>query len=210
MTGLAFRSLTAAREADIVALFDRPGVQRQCWCMVWRATEAEGRGTPAALRREQFLGRVRAGLPVGVVGYAEGVPVAWVSIAPKASYRRLEPAVPKARLGSGRRSEEATGSADDGVWSIACLFVRRDFRGRGISHALIGAAVEEARRQGASVVEGYPVDPDSPSFRYMGFVEAYVRAGFTEAGRIGLRRHRMRLALGAAGSGNACDSDRGG
>jgi hypothetical protein len=60
---------------------------------------------------------------------------------------------------------------------------------------LLDAAVEHARERGAAVVEAYPVDPDSPSYRFMGFVETFDDAGFREVGRAGKRRHVMRLEL---------------
>ena len=180
MGRLGFRPVTAATRDDFVALFDRGGWQKQCWCMVWRATPEEGRGTPAPLRRAQMLGRIAAGAPVGLLGYAGPDPVAWVSIAPKATYQRLGGPDP----GPGER-----------IWSLACMFIRRDHRGRGLAHELIAAAVAEARRLGATAVEAYPVDPDSPTYGYMGHVPAFARAGFAEVGRVGKRRHVMRLAL---------------
>jgi hypothetical protein len=39
------------------------------------------------------------------------------------------------------------------------------------------------------------VAPDSPSYRFMGFVGAFEAAGFTEIEMAGSRRHVMRLAL---------------
>lgn len=60
---------------------------------------------------------------------------------------------------------------------------------------LIGAAVEHARTRGATVVEAYPVKPDSPSYRFMGFIPSFKTAGFREVGRAGTRRHVMRLLL---------------
>ena len=177
---LSFKPVTAAAKADFIALFERPGWQKQCWCMVWRATAEEGRGTPGSLRREQMLGRIERGVPVGLLGYLGGEPVAWVSIAPKETYQRLggpEPA-------EGER-----------VWSLACMLVRKDHRGEGLGHELIAAAVAEARRCGATVVEAYPVQPDSPSYGYMGHVPAFEKAGFTMVEMAGTRRHVMRLPL---------------
>jgi hypothetical protein len=55
--------------------------------------------------------------------------------------------------------------------------------------------VAEARRRDATAVEAYPVEPDSPTYGYMGHVPAFERAGFTEVGRVGKRRHVMRRAL---------------
>jgi hypothetical protein len=57
---------------------------------------------------------------------------------------------------------------------------------------MLREAVAHAARQGATVVEAYPVDPGSPSYRFMGFVPLFAPEGFTEAGRAGTRRHVMR------------------
>ena len=53
----------------------------------------------------------------------------------------------------------------------------------------------EARAKGATVVEAYPVAPDSPSYRFMGFVPVFEAAGFREVGRAGIRGHVMRLGV---------------
>ncbi len=45
----------------------------------------------------------------------------------------------------------------------------------------------------ATVIEAYPVVPDSPSYRFMGFVPVFAAAGPREVGRAGIRRHVMRL-----------------
>ncbi len=126
--------------------------------------------------------RVADGGPVGILGYLEGEPVAWCSIAPRPTYRRL-----------GGPDDFA--DAPDKVWSLVCFFVKRQLRGRGATEQLLMAAIEEARRSGAKIVEAYPVDPQSPSYRFMGFVDTFRKAGFKEVGTAGLRRHVLRLAL---------------
>jgi GNAT superfamily N-acetyltransferase len=75
------------------------------------------------------------------------------------------------------------------------MLIRRDYRGKGLAHELIAAAVKQAKKRGATTVEAYPVDPESPSYGYMGFVPAFQRAGFVEIGMAGSRRHVMRLLL---------------
>ena len=49
--------------------------------------------------------------------------------------------------------------------------------------------------RGATVVEAYPVDPDSPSYRFMGFKTGFEEYGFVKVGQAGSRRHVMRLTL---------------
>jgi len=52
--------------------------------------------------------------------------------------------------------------------------------------------VQHAEKRGATVIEAYPVDPSSPSYRFMGYVRTFVSAGFYEVGRAGTRRHVLR------------------
>ncbi|HLW92358.1 MAG TPA: GNAT family N-acetyltransferase, partial [Roseiarcus sp.] len=115
-----------------------------------------------------------------LLAYLDGKPVAWCSIAPRETYRDL--GGPPAAVG-------------ERIWPIVCFFIKRDYRGKGLTAQLIAAAVEHAKAQGATIVEAYPVDPDSPSYRFMGFVEAFAAAGFREVGRAGQRRHVMRRAV---------------
>jgi GNAT superfamily N-acetyltransferase len=177
---LTFRPVSKRTKDDFVAVFAGPGGPKYCWCMAWRATKAELRDTSSAAREQQMLGRINDRVPVGLVGYAEGEPVAWVSIAPKRTFQRL----------GGPETEE-----NEKVWSLTCMYLRRHIRREGHAHALIDAAIEHAKKNGATVLEAYPVAPDSPSYRFMGFVPAFEKAGFEEIGTAGTRRHVMRLTL---------------
>ena len=85
--------------------------------------------------------------------------------------------------------------ASESVWSIACFYLPRRLRGQGLTRQLIYAALEHAEKKGATVVEAYPVDPDSPSYKFMGLVPTFEALGFKEVGMAGTRRHVMRLFL---------------
>ena len=67
---------------------------------------------------------------------------------------------------------------------------------------LLEAAVDYARKHGAKIVEGYPVDPKQSEmpdvFAYTGLVSAFRRAGFTEAARRSQSRPVMRRILRSA------------
>lgn len=178
---LVFHEVTTKRWKDFAQLFERRGGPSYCWCMVWRASGQEARKTDRASRKAAMSKRVRGGVPIGLLGYLGDEPMAWCSIAPRETYRRL----------GGPEEPSAPGA----VWSIACFFIDRRIRGQGVTHQLIEAAVAHAKKKGASVVEAYPVDPDSPSYRFMGFVSVFQEADFQEVGRAGTRRHVMRLTL---------------
>src|SRR3546814_10917891 len=83
--------------------------------MAWRRME-ERSSADSAARKEALHGRVLKKVPVGLLGYAEGEPVAWCSVAPRETFLRLS---------QDQDDEEA------GVWSVVCFFVRRDLRKSG-------------------------------------------------------------------------------
>jgi len=63
---------------------------------------------------------------------------------------------------------------------VVCFFVDSRFRRRSITLGLLEAAVHYARSQGADVVEGYPVEPGSRLYTYMGSPSTFQKAGFND------------------------------
>ena len=122
--------------------------------------------------------RVDENVPIGLLGYVDAEPVAWCSVAPRESYRKLG-------------GDETI----DDVWAIVCFFVKRQFRNRGLTAKFIDAALEYAKRGGAAYLEAYPVDPDSPSYRFMGVRPMFQDKGFDYIGAAGKRRHVMHRKL---------------
>ena len=177
---LTFKPVTKARWGEFDALFEAPGGPSYCWCMAWRTPPAEARETRGPQRKPLMQQRIVDGATVGVLGYLGDVPVAWVSAAPRDTYRDL--GGPAAKPG-------------EIIWSLACMYLKRQMRQQGRGDELIAAAIAYARTEGATVIEAYPVDPASPSYRFMGFIPAFERAGFTEIGTAGTRRHIMRLTI---------------
>ncbi|MFY1825247.1 N-acetyltransferase family protein [Myxococcus fulvus] len=184
---LTFHAVDEKRWVDFARLFERRGGPGYCWCMVWRAQGEEARRAGRAERKAAMRKRVKQGTPIGLLGYLGDEPVAWCSIAPRETYRE--------GLGGLDAPEDTPGS----VWSLTCLFIAREARGQGMTRQLIEAAIAHARKEGAKVLEAYPVDPESPSYRFMGFVGSYEALGFQAVGREGSRRHVYRYALGARG-----------
>ena len=175
---LEVREVTADLWSDFKGLLESRGAPKNCWCMVWRGTPKER--ADKATRRAGMQDRIRNGTPVGLLGYLGGEPIGWCSVAPRRTYRDL---------GGVKAKPEEEGA----IWSIVCFYVKRDHRGTGLFDQLLKAAVVHARERGARVVEAYPVDPDSPSYRFMGFLPAFKSAGFREVKKAGKRRHVVRL-----------------
>ncbi len=175
--------VTKERWPDLVELFDRP-IVRTRFCMFYRKTRT---GTGVGLENRQAMkALVDRGTVPGLIGYENGVPVAWVSLGPREDYAKL------------RRSPVMKPVDDRPVWSIVCFFVDRRARGRSLSERMLGAAVDFARSCGARLVEAYPVDKDErshPDDMFFGAKSMYDRAGFREVARRRPTRPVLRKVL---------------
>src|SRR5262249_23259344 len=146
---MAFEAHPVTRERwpDLVELFDRP-IVRTCFCMYYRKAGDTGAGEP---NRRAMRELVDCGIVPGLIGYEDGVPVAWVSLGPREHYDRL------------RRSPIMKPVDARPVWSIVCFFVDANARGRGLSARMLRAATDYARSKGVRLLEAYPVDKDERS-----------------------------------------------
>lgn len=106
----------------------------------------------------------------GVLAFVDGQVAGWCSIAPKVTYRALV----------NSRTIPHVDDAD--AWSAVCFVVRPGFRRRGLMHELLDGAVGHAHASGATVVEGYPVEPDGDRVdqgsAYTGTVQLFEAHGF--------------------------------
>ncbi len=186
--GITFRPATPARWADLEALFGERGACAGCWCMFWRLPRARFAAGKGAGNRRALRALVKGNAQPGVLAYANGEPIGWCAIAPRAAYVALE------------NSRIMKPVDDRPVWVVSCLFVRRDFRKRGLSARLIDAAAKLAAKRGARMIEGYPVEPaakTADAFVWHGVASAFARAGFREVLRRSPTRPIMRRAVRA-------------
>ncbi len=129
---------------------------------------------------------VRADQTPGLLAYADGQPVGWCAVAPRASYVRL----------AGSRVLKPVD--DQPVWSVSCFFVAHGYRRRGVTVQLLEAAAKFAKRHGARLLEGYPIEPSreqSDVFVFTGLASAFRKAGFKEVARRSPTRPIFRRAL---------------
>lgn len=184
---LKFYPATAERWRDFEELFGERGACGGCWCMFWRLPRKEfeankGSGNKRAIKRIVFSKR-----PPGVLGYLGKTAIGWCAVAPREEYIAL------------RRSRILKPVDAQPVWSISCFFVKKGYRRKGFSIKLLRAAVDFARREGAKIIEGYPVDPRALNlpdpFIWHGVTSAFIAAGFKEAVRRSDTRPIMRYTV---------------
>jgi GNAT superfamily N-acetyltransferase len=183
--------------ADLSAIFSSSSEPRGCHCQFFKSRDwAHGpdERRQAQLRDQTNCDDPDAASTTGLVAYLaeDRVPVGWVAVEPRTAYPRLlgKPTVWKGRPGEDKE--------DDGVWSVTCFVVRKGYRRRGVSYALAAAAVGYARDHGARALEGYamrtqPGKEITWGELYVGAVQVYADAGFTEVSAPSVRRVVMRV-----------------
>jgi GNAT superfamily N-acetyltransferase len=184
---LSFHPASASRWADVEKLFGERGACGGCWCMYWRLPRGQWSAGKGDANKRAFKKIVNSNEEPGVLAYAGKEPVAWCAVAPREQFVSLA------------RSRVLKPIDDKAVWSITCLFVKKPFRRRGVSVALLRAAVKFAARHGAKIVEGYPTTPTMEKtpdpFVYMGVPSAFSAAGFKEIVRRSATRPIMRFEI---------------
>lgn len=157
----------------LVALFDRPGDPRWCWCAYWRRPGASWASHDAAENREALRSLAGAPIPPGLLALRDGIATGWVAVAPRSEYIRLE------------RSRTIPHLPGEAVWSVTCFVVAKEARRSGVARALLDAAVDFAREHGATTLEAYPVDAGDArmpaALAYTGTLGMFERAGFSVA-----------------------------
>ena len=185
------RTLTPGRWGDLLELFGERGAYAGCWCMFFRVRQSEfdeGARNKGRGNRRAFKKLVDARTVPGLLAYVDGHPVGWCSVAPRSEFGRVE-----------RSPITKPVDEEEDVWSIVCFYIDRHHRGSGVGSALLESAVEHARKKGARVVEGYPIDssvrkvPNAEG--YVGFQSMFEAAGFEEVARRSRSRPVMRYTL---------------
>jgi GNAT superfamily N-acetyltransferase len=185
--------LTRERWPDFAELFGARGACGGCWCMSWRLPRKQFNAQKGDGNRLAMQALVEAGEVPGLLGYLDGRPVGWCSVAPRQHFPTLA------------RSRVLRPVDDRPCWSVSCLFVHRSYRNRGVATLMLGAAVDHVRGKGVPFLEGYPVEPWAgrpvpAAFAWTGVPKAFTANGFVEAARRSPTRPIMRFAF-RAGTG---------
>jgi len=142
-----------------------------CWCLTYRLDGRTNRSLQGSARCDAMRDLCAGPCAPGVLAFDHGEVVGWAAVAPRTETTFV-------------RSSKIPFVDDRPAWSVFCIKVRPGHRGQGVSHALLDGAVAWAQRQGAVVVEGYPVDNRgervNQTMAYVGTRRLFERAGFAK------------------------------
>jgi hypothetical protein len=166
------------------------GVFGGCWCIGFHPEGAE-KDTTAALNRERKLQRVKAGTAHAALVFSGDDCVGWSQFGKPEELPRIK---------SRAAYDKGATTAPD--WRIACCFVGKGHRRKGVSAAGLAGALELIALAGGGIVEGYPEDSDSvpAGFLFNGALSTYEALGFTRERMIGKHRWVVRKVVPREGS----------
>lgn len=189
-TKLRVEALSPGHWPAIERLFGAKGACAGCWCMFWRLGEGERfDDVKGAEAKRRFKALVTKGKAQGFLAFVGEEPVGWLAAGPRRDFQKLDRA-PSLKVDDADR-----------VHALPCFFVKSGHRGQGVASALLAAAVKGLEKDGATVLEGYPVKPSKPgapipaAFAYTGTVPLFTKAGFEVVQPKATGKQRVRRAL---------------
>ncbi|WP_340384693.1 GNAT family N-acetyltransferase [Streptomyces sp. SS7] len=146
------------------------GVWGGCWCMGFHVRLGQGRTSQQ--NRAEKEQRVRDGHAHAALVFADDDCVGWCQFGTPAELPEIK---------SRRKYEKELVTPPD--WRITCFFTGKGWRGRGVAHAALGAALAGIAHHGGGTVEGYPEETDdrsvSGSFLHTGPMAVFENHGFS-------------------------------
>jgi GNAT superfamily N-acetyltransferase len=165
---------------DLERLFGNHGAYANCWCTFWLLKRTDFKAMSAIERKAVLQTMTCENQVPGMLAYAGDEPVGWCSAGPCERYLALEASRVLKRID------------DQEVWSVVCFYIARSYRRKGLMEALLRGVLIHAQTQGASIVEGYPIDLQSSRLvgknltgysGFMGIASVFREVGFVEVGR---------------------------
>lgn len=151
------------------------GIFGGCWCMGFHPKDED----TTLSKREKKETLVRSGAAHAALVFQGDRCLGWAQFGAPAEVPRIK---------SRAAYEKELQTPPD--WRIACCFVGKGHRRKGVNAAAIGGALDLIADLGGGIVEGYPESADSvpAGFLYNGALSTYEALGFERDRMIGKHR----------------------
>jgi GNAT superfamily N-acetyltransferase len=157
------------------------GIFGGCWCMGFH--DDDDRENRPDVNRRRKRERVRSGTAHAALVFDGSQCVGWCQFGSPEELPRIK-----------SRAAYQRGQTTSPQWRIACCYVGKGHRRRGVATAALAGALELIAGLGGGSVEGYPEDASSvpAGFLFNGALSTYERLGFVRDRKIG--KHRWVVA----------------
>jgi GNAT superfamily N-acetyltransferase len=136
------KPLSTETWSDFTSLMQSDNQCAECWCLNHRLPS----GCPTGLAAREKMRILIEGKEVeGLLAYSDGECIGWLSIDP------ISKLVGHDCLSTGKVGELA----------IHCIFVKENYRGKGISKHLIENAIQYAHENGAKLISAFPIPEEN-------------------------------------------------
>jgi GNAT superfamily N-acetyltransferase len=173
------KALDATTWDAFAALVERNnGVFGGCWCIGFHPEGGDKNTTPA-LNRQRKYERVREGKAHAALVFDDDVCVGWCQFGSPDEVPRIK-----------NRAAYEKGHSAPPDWRIACNFVGKGHRRRGVATAALAGALDLIAQLGGGLVEGYPEAAEAvpAGFLFNGALSTYEQLGFARDRMIGKHR----------------------
>ena len=184
------RALDETTWDAFAALVERNnGVFGGCWCMGFHPDGVDQKKTTPALNRQRKLERVREGKAHAALVFDDDDCVGWCQFGAPGEVPRIK-----------NRAAYEKGQSTAPDWRIACNFVGKGHRRRGVATAALAGALDLIAQLGGGTVEGYPEAAEAvpAGFLFNGALSTYEKLGFARDRKIGKHRWVMRRVVASA------------
>jgi len=134
---------------------------------------------------------VRQGRSHAALVYDVRIPVGWCQYGSREELPRID-------AGRNYKKLEPV-SASKKLRRITCFYVDKEYRGRGVARTALRGALESIRKQGAGIVEAYPVVSKNLSkvaeWMWFGSPSMFRRERFKPVAPLGTGYHLMRRTI---------------
>jgi len=175
--GYTVRALDESTWDAFAALVEaNNGVFGGCWCMGFHPDDSRN---DADLNRERKLARVKAGTTHAALVFDDDQCVGWCQFGSPDELPKIK---------NRKEYEKSAGTRPD--WRIACNFVGKGHRRKGVATAALRGALELIAERGGGTVEGYPEPAGAvpAGFLFHGALSTFEQLGFTRNRQIGKHR----------------------
>ena len=170
------KALDESTWAAFAALVERNnGIFGGCWCMAFHPADSRN----AAQNRAAKEQRVREGRAHAALVFDGDDCVGWCQFGAPGEVPRIK-----------NRAAYEKGQTASPDWRIACCYVGKGHRRRGVASAALAGALDLIAGLGGGTIEGYPEVAGSvpAGFLFNGALSTYEKLGFVRDRKIGKHR----------------------